>query len=41
MPQVVGIISNRPLHKLGWSLPLKFTADAEVDYDLAGLKKWK
>ena len=41
LPQVVEIMSNLPLHKLGWNPPLKFTVDAEVGYDLASVKKWK
>ena len=41
LPQVIDIMSNLPLHKVGWNPPLKFTVDAEVGPNLAALKKWK
>ena len=41
LPQVIEIMSNLPLHKVGWKPPLKFTVDAEVGFDLASVKKWK
>jgi DNA polymerase I-like protein with 3'-5' exonuclease and polymerase domains len=41
LPQVIEIMSNLPLQKLGWNPPLKFTVDAEVGPDLAAVKKWK
>ena len=41
LPQVMEIMSNLPLPKLGWSPPLKFTVDAEVGHNLAELKKFK
>jgi DNA polymerase I-like protein with 3'-5' exonuclease and polymerase domains len=39
--RVVEIMSNLPLHELGWRPQLKFTADVEAGYDLAQMKKLK
>ena len=41
LPQAMAIMSNLPLHKLGWNPPLKFTVDAEVGHDLANMAKFK
>lgn len=39
--RAVEIMSNLPLHEVGWQPQLKFTADAEAGPDLANLKKLK
>jgi len=39
--QVVQLMSNLPLHEVGWKPQLKFTADAEAGPDLANMKKLK
>ena len=41
LPQVTSIMSNLPLHKLGWKPELQFIVDAEVGPNMAALKKWK
>lgn len=41
LPQVVDIMSNLPLHELGWHPPLQFTVDAEVGPNMAELTKFK
>ena len=41
VPQLIDIMSNLPLHQVGWNPPLKFTVDAEVGPNLADVKKWK
>ena len=39
--QVVQLMSNLPLHELGWKPQLKFTVDAEAGPNLADMKKLK
>jgi hypothetical protein len=39
--QVTHIMSNLPLHKLGWNPPLQFIVVAETGLNMAALKKWK
>ena len=39
--RAVEIMSNLPLHEVGWKPQLKFTVDAEAGPDLASLKKLK
>ena len=38
LPQVMEIISNLPLHQIGWIPPLKFMVDAEVGQNLAEVR---
>jgi hypothetical protein len=40
LQQVMAIMSNLPLHQVGWKQPLKFTVDAEAGQNLAEVKKW-
>ena len=41
VPQVAEIMSNLPLHEVGWKPQLNFKVDAEAGPDLASMKKCK